>query len=309
MSDSDLGFSVDRGTEDRAALLAEAAALADAGHLGGTTRGGQESAGIEPEAAPVASPAGTLIRELGRDRIDLAFPEVYRITDHDFLDKGRPAPVRLTELTRDFSFYWMRFPVSLFPAPSWRFDRLQVGVSLSVEGGPELQPSAYQILPNKAFQALISATTRLEVGIDENFQLTAHAAAGGDAGVAGAEASAAVDVTGATGAKLVAGPFLYNIRNATIDHSDPGQPRVFWRIDGDAHFEEGVPAFVVIAQVPKRAGKAVRVEVAAQGSRFFSYARASLKDVIGGLPGRIKAFFQGGAPITATATYDLSSRL
>jgi hypothetical protein len=217
--------------------------------------------------------------------------------------------VRLAQMTRDFDFHWVRFPVSLFAAPGWRFDRLEMAVAFSAEGGAEVQPKAYQILPNRDFQQLIDADTRFEVGIDEGFQFAAHASPKVEVGLAGATASAKADVNGATGAKLVAGPFHYRIRRARIDHSDTGLGRVFWRIDGDACLEEGAPAIVVVAQLPKRAGRPVKVEVAVQASRFFSYARASLKDVVAGLPDRIRRFFQGGAPVRATASYDLTPRL
>lgn len=294
MTEDRLDFSYDLGDADRVAIIAEAASALDTdGRLVSF-----ESAGADSEAQA--------LRDLGSDRLDLAtYPDFYKITDRDFLDHGRPAPVRLAHLTRDFDFYWIRFPIDLIAAPSWRFDRLEVEVLLSAEGEAHLQPRTYQILPNRSFQDLVKAETNLEVSIDENFELRARAAASlGSAG-----AGAGVDVKAATSAHVVAGPFHYRIRKANIDHSATGLDRIFWRIDGDAFLEEGAPDLVAIVQIPKRAGHPVKAQITAQATRFFSYARADLKDAILGLPARILAFFKGGAPIRAHRAYDLTPRL
>jgi hypothetical protein len=288
-------FSVDMAGIDRQAMLQEASSLLDAhrSHMGGGSR------------AAVASPEGNLVRDLQDDQASLAAaPDVYRITDKDFLERQRPVPVRFQELSKQFKFFWLRFPVGLMPRRHWAFNRLEVKVLFNPEGAANLRPKAYQILPDKKFQELLKVSDRLEVTLDEHFEFSAKPAVNVGLGKAGASAS----VDGAAGLKLVAGPFEYRIARAKIDNSGPGLEWVFWRLDGAEFFQENRPDLVAIVQTPKEATE-FKVHAAMQAYRYFNTGAADWQEAILGLPARIAEFFQRGAPILDTREYELTGWL
>ena len=111
---SSLDFSFNMDGIDRQALLAEAAERLDAlsGYLD------------DSETSSPQSPEGELVRALMGDTVKLSFPEVYEITDQDFLISNLSIPVRFKQLSQAFKFYWLYFPISLFPQYNWGFNRL-----------------------------------------------------------------------------------------------------------------------------------------------------------------------------------------
>ena len=295
MSNEHLNFSFDPASVNRQAILREAASLIDAGrsHLGG-------GAGVAPATAE-----GDLVRDLMEDQATLAdAPDVYRIMEKDFLDRQRPVPVRFQDLSKQFKFFWVRFPVGLMPRRNWAFNRLELKAVFNPNGAPNTRPKGYQILPDKKFQDLLKVTDRLEVSLDEKFEFSAKAAV--DVGAAKAGAAATLD--GGAGFKLVAGPFEYRLVKAKIDHSGTGLEWVSWRLDGAELFQENRPDLVVIVQVP-RATTEFTIRAVMQVSRYFNFAAAELQEAIKALPGRIAAFFRDGAPLGDKKEYDLTEQL
>jgi hypothetical protein len=300
MNQADFRFSVDLSRLDRGALLDEAASKMDVavGHLG-------------PAGRAAESDAGKLTRAIKHDqaRLPAANPDLYRITDKDFLARNLAAPVRFTELSKDFNFYWMDIPVGLHPEWNWAFNMIEARIAFNEGDAPETLPKAYQILPAKQFQTLAQANMNLEVRLNENFEFEATS---GKLGVASGDASikAKADAAGVVkaGAGAVLGPFKYQIKKAKIDHNAPGMEWVFWRIDGAEFFQEDSPRLIVILQVPKRT-KTLRVSAALQAYRYFNLGAANWQEAVKRLPELLKSYFESGAPLQDSQQWDLSASL
>ena len=293
MSDT-FDFNVDG--IDRAALLAAAAASIDE-HLGPLAdgKGGAETA------------EGRLVREFATEEASLAaYPDVYRITGKDFVAKGKPAPVALTELTHNFDYLWIRFPVGLRPARGWAFHLIEVRIEFNPSDPPQVRPKAYAILPKQEFQTLLKANTHLQIALDESLQFSAKAALPeADLGQVSATGSAKLSAVAKAGAGAVFGPFDYTIKRARIEHSATGLEWVFWRIDGAEFFQDDSPELVVIAQVPKHT-KAVVVNAQLQASRQFNLLSAPLRSVIEHIPQMFREFFKKGMPLRDNRTWDIA---
>jgi hypothetical protein len=302
MNSQNLDWSFDMSGVDRAALLAEAAERFDKFAV---TRLG------EGAAAAAESPQGALARALVGDVAEFAAaPVVYKITDQDFLQQKLDVPFRFKELSKLYSFYWLYFPVALFPRHGTAFNRLEVAVEFNpAEKSGHLRPKAYQILPDKKFETLLQARQQLELGLDENFEFGVKTGQlSGAAGDAQGTLAAGVGVKAAAGAGLVAGPFVYTIKRAKIEHTAVGLERVFWRLDSREFFEGDDVPLVVIAQVPKGT-KSVSVAAAMQAYRHFNWLSAPLQSVIEELPRALRNFFKGGAPLRDQASWDVSPML
>ena len=294
MAKTSLDFSFEIGSVNREALLNEAASLLDS-----------QRAHLHDPSAPATTREGDLVRELSQDRAGLAaMPDVYAITDKDFLDHGRPTPVRFQELSQQFKFYWVKFPIGLMPRRNWAFNRLEVKVEFNPGAAAASRPRGYQILPNRKFQELLKASTRLEVSLDENFELSAKAAV--DAGLAKAGASAGLK--GSAHASLASGPFEYRVTKALVDHSGTGLEWVFWRLDSGRFFEEDRPELIVIVQVPK-AAKEFKIYAALIAYRYFNTGAADWQEAILRLPRQFASFFQKGNPVSDAKEYDLTEYL
>ena len=283
---------------DRNRLLEQAASDLDAlrGHLDNATGG----------VAPTDE--GDRTRAIRNDQALLpAFPDVYRITDHDFLARHAPAPVAFSELARSFDFYWIRFPVGLKPELNWGFNMIEVRIEFNEGAPPHTRPKAYQILPQKQFQTLVDANTSIEVTLNEKLEFEAKTGLlEGALGPAGAKASAEVGAVAKAGAGAVLGPFRYRIKKAKIDHSATGLEWVFWRIDGAEFFQEDSPELVVIAQVPKIT-KTVTVKAELQASRYFSYGAAPWQDAVKQIPALLRGFFENGMPLRDEKPWDITA--
>jgi hypothetical protein len=297
MSNTHLDFSYKMEGIDRKALLTEAAKLLDKrrGPLGGSE-------------VKVETPEGEQARALLDDVAEFAgFPEVYKITDKDFLSRNFKVPVRFSQLAKTYNFYWLYFPTILFPRYNWAFHKLEIEIKLkSGNPAPHLQPKAYQILPAQQFQTLLRAESRLEVRLDENFEFAARTGPlEGKLGQTGGKIDASADAKAATRLGLVAGPFVYRIKKAKIQHTTTGAERVFWRLDGAEFFQEDAPALIIIAQVPKEI-KEVKIDANMLAYRYFNLASATLQQAIKELPELIRNFFMGGLPIGKPASWDIT---
>ncbi|HEX8282824.1 MAG TPA: hypothetical protein VF588_05695 [Pyrinomonadaceae bacterium] len=302
MSDQNLDWSFDMSGVDRAALLQDAAERFDkfaVTHLG------------ERDTQVGESPEGTLARALLGDVAEFAAsPVVYKITDQDFIGQKLNVPFKFKELSRDYNFYWFYFPIALHPGRDKAFNRLEVAVEFNPEEkAGHLRPKAYQILPDKKFETLLQARQQLELGLDENFEFGVKTGEiSGKAGGAEGKVTAGVDVKAAAGAGFVAGPFVYTIRRAKIEHTSVGLEKVFWRLDSQEFFQGDDVPLVVVAQVPKET-KSIRVAAAMQAYRHFNWLSASLQSVAGELPRALRDFFKGGAPLRDQANWDVTPML
>lgn len=301
MGDENFSFSFEMPDADRRALLTEAAELIDldAAHLGsgGARRGPTRDGGG----------LGDDVRDaLDEDARLAASPDVYKITEQDYLARSLAVPVRFADLTRDFDFYWVRFPVGLQPRHHWSFNMIEVRIEFNAdEAAGHLRPKAWQILPNKKFHTMLKADQHLELRLDENFEFAAQS--GELSGRAG-KIDIGVESVANAGAGVVLGPFNYQIKRAQIEHNAPGMEWVFWRLDGAEFFQEDSPELVVIAQVPK-ATKTVKINAVLQAYRSFNLWSASLQRVIGNLPQMFRNYFKGGAPLRDEKVWDISTRL
>lgn len=300
MADESLNFSFDMKDVDRSALLTEAAERLDAfGWLG------------EEEKEQKETAEALLARALLDDVAQFTrFPDVYKITDKDFITKNLKVPIQFKELAKSYNFYWLYFPIALHPKRNWAFNRLELAIEFNPgQEAAHSLPRAYQILPEKKFQTLMETKTHLEIALDENFEFSAKTGAiEVKAGDAEGRLAAGVDVKAAAGMGFVAGPFVYRIKKAKINHTPAGMERVFWRLDGAEFFQEDDPPLVVIAQVPKET-KEVKIAAAMQAYRYFNLGASSFQDAIRELPAAIRNFFKGGAPLRDEASWDITPKL
>jgi hypothetical protein len=291
------GFSIGPPRGNRTDILMEAVRNANAGDV---TLGSGHGAG-----PPADTEVAAVLRSFASDRAEFAaFPDVYRITEADFIKRGLPAPVALTALTD--KFYWIRFPIGLVPQRGWAFDKLEVGIKFLETDSPLTRAKAHQILPDKKFQEQLNIDTGLTLTLGENLEFQAKGALGHEAI---GKADASVDVKGAAKLGVVAGPFQYRFVRAKIDHTSTGMEWVFWRLDGEEFFQENTPDLVVIARVPA-AAKELRVEAELRACRYFQYATADLKDVVDRLVDRLRKFFRDeGLAIGDRKEYNLTELL
>lgn len=302
MSSDGLDFSIPSALAnvDRTALLKEAAQRLDAmgAHLG-------------VEGTRSDSEAGRAARAVMDDVAEFAgYPQVYKITDQDFIKGKFDIPASFKRLTHEYNFYWLLFPVVLFPQYNWAFNRLELEVKMHAgDPAPHLQPVAYQILPNQKFQDLVTADTNLEITLGENFEFNAHLPTlNANAGPLSGALGAGVDVKAAAGAGLVLGPFQYHVKRARIQHTTTGAERVFWRLDGAEFFQEDAPQPVIVARVPKQV-QAVSVDATLYAYRYFNLAAAGLQSAIQSLPKALRLLFEGNLPLGNTASWDLTPSL
>ena len=296
----DFSFSQDLSGIDRTALLKEAAQRLDAmgAHLG-------------MDAGKTVTEEGKAARAIADDVADFAgYPQVYKITDKDFVKAKFKVPASFTKLTQDYNFYWLFFPVVLFPQYNWAFNRLELEVKMHAnDPAPHMQPVAHQILPNQQFQTLVQADTNLEITLGENLEFSAKVPTlSANAGVLSGAVGAGVDVKAAAGAGMVLGPFKYHIKRAKIQHTTTGAERVFWRLDGAEFFQEDAPEPVIVARVPKVV-KEVHIEANLYAYRYFNLAAAGLQSAIASLPKTLRLFFEGNLPLGSSASWDLTPSL
>jgi hypothetical protein len=301
MPDHEFDFSVNLEGVDLSNLLEDAAQRMDAEK----ELASLDYAGLESQTSVVG---GEFARQIMQEEASLpAFPDVYKITDKDYLARNLTAPVKFTQLSKSFIFYWIRFPVGLAPSHNWNFNRIEVRVEFNPDSTqPHLRPKAYQILPNKQFQTLIEANQGLEVQFNENFELTAKTGVvGGKVGTGEAKADVGVDGVAKGGFGMVLGPFKYAIKRAKIDHNSTGLEWVFWRLDGAEFSQEDAPDLIVIAQVPKELHE-VNILARLQAYHSFNFSAAGINSAISNLPKVLREYFKGGAPLYDEKPWDLT---
>jgi hypothetical protein len=295
-----VGFKVNGAQFDRGSILQEAARLIDAasGHLG-------------PGGQPAETDEGKLTRALAADEARLpAYPDVYRITDEDFLAQHKPQPVAIGKLAENFNFYWIRFPIGLRPQQHWGFNMIEVRVEFGAdEAAPHLRPKAYRILPDQRFQDLLRANMTLEFKLNENLEFEASTGKlSASSGTAAASGAAGVGGELKASAGAVFGPFQYGVKKAKIEHSAPGLEWVFWRLDGAEFFQEDTPELITVLQMPKALRQCtIRAEL--QASRYFNFGAAPWQKAIAQIPAMLRRFFEEGMPLRDERPWDITPSL
>jgi hypothetical protein len=277
-------FSIDLSNIDRNAYINEAARLAD----GRIDR--------KPELSEI-------IRAFAEDRASFAkAPEVHKMTSKNFIDKNRSIPYIFSQLSEDYDFYWIRFPIDFIKKSSQAFNKLEVIIDfLADPDDPQKYPKAFQILPDRKFMHLLESSSSIAINIDENFQFShnPHVGTHGLPGV-GEVSSKANENIG-----LVLGPFEYYLKKARVDHSDPGSQWIFWMLDGIDFVQNTSPDLVIITQIHKNAGK-LNIRAQLQAYCNFYMLREDIQTIVNSLPDSIKRFFTKGFPVQDIKEYHLN---
>jgi hypothetical protein len=295
-----LDFEYDFGGVKRTGLLTEAAQAVRAleSNLGPDT----------PPSDAAEAPALALLNQLNQEIAEFsAYPEVLQLREEHFTEHDLAVPTRFRDLSQNNKFYWLRFPITLFPLQNFPFYKLECKVEFNpgISEG-HLRPRTQQILPNRKFLQLLEFTDNLELRIGEDFEFTANSGSlEGQVGPVKATTTAAVDAKTAGSLGFVAGPFTYRLKRAQIEHSPTGTEQVFWRLAGAEFFQEDDPTFIVVLQVPKSVNE-VRIAAALQAYHKPNIAAMGLGEFIGYFGSRLAAFFRQGAPATDTKIWDIT---
>ncbi|NUR51088.1 MAG: hypothetical protein HOV71_23420 [Hamadaea sp.] len=301
MTSDDLDFSADL-TDDRTAVLLDAARRVDAlsGHLG--TKGDADDE------------FGDLLRALNEDSVEFgSFPDVLPVPILDLPNADRTSAAWRAALEEGYTFWWIRLPILLFPRRGWGFTRLEMRVDFNPdEPDPRRRPRAFDILPNRRFDTIVSAGGEFHVGVGADAKLAVKVptipldALGALAGVplplsAGAKAQADAGAS----VNVALAPVRFRMTAARVNHTAEGLEKVFWRLDGAEFFAEDPPQLVIILQVP-RGVETVQMRAVMRAYRRFTFFPAGLQAMIRELPSALRAFFTQGAPVGDTRSYDLS---
>lgn len=299
----ELDFDFDFGGSNRSELLAEAAQTIRAleSNLGSDT----------PPSDWREDPAISLLAQLDKEIAKFsAYPDVLRLREKNFTEHGMPVPARFQDLSKANKFYWLHFPISLFPLQNLPFFKLVCRFEFNpgiLEG--HLRPRVQIILPDRKFLTLLELTDSLDLRIGEDFEFTADSGAlEGQAGPAKAKGKAAVDVKVAGKLGLAAGPFTYRLKRAQIEHNGVGTEQVSWRLHGAEFFQEDDPTFIVVLQVPKAVNE-VKIAAALHAYHKPNLAAMGIGEVIKYFGKRLATFFRKGAPIADTKVWDITPSL
>lgn len=303
--DTAIDFDFDFGGDTREQLLSKASQTAQAF----SSELGDEKA-LGPDAAQTV--ASQLMEQLNQEVAQFgAQPDVYELREDHFIKGKLDVPVSFKELCQQYNFYWVRFPIILAPLDNMPFYKLDCAVEFNpgIADG-HLRPKARMILPERKFQKLLELKDNIELHIGENFEFEAATPEIDLQTPAGpkVKASAGVTAKAAGNLGLIAGPFVYSVKKAQINHSGIGSEKVFWKLDGAEFFQEDEPTLIVVLQVPKEV-KQVRIAAALQAYHHFNLWAASLSSVIDYFGKRLANFFRQGAPIRDEQMWDITPNI
>lgn len=274
---------------------------------------GEEGAPAAPgaPAGETATAADALLAQLNEQRVDFSdYVDIYPLREKNFTDHGLAVPVRFKDLSKKSNFYWVRFPIYYQNKLNMPFNKIECALEFNPgETDGFKRPRAMLLLPDRKFSNLLELTDSLTVKIGENFEFEAST---GDMQVSAGNATvggkAGVDVATAGNLGLAVGPFTYTLKKAKVENSSPGAEKVFWRVTGSEFFQDSVPQFVVVLQVPKEVDS-VRIAAALQAYSYFNLAAAGLGEALRYLGERVANFFRAGAPVRDTQEWDISRSL
>jgi len=294
MAGDELDFSAEL-TDARTSILMDAARRVDAlaGHLGD-----------EHGSDPAPDQFGDLLRRLTEDSVEFgAFPDVLPVPILDLPNADRTSVAWQAALDDGFTFWWVRLPVLLFPRKGWGFTRLEMRIEFNPdEPEPRHRPRAFDILPNRRFDTLVSAGVELDVGVGADGHFSVRP---GELPLPGGSAGGAVAVGIGAAVRLDVVPIRLRMTKARVNHTAEGLDKVFWRLDGAEFFAENPPQLIVILQVPREA-EFVQIRAIMRAYRRFTFFPAGLQAMIRQLPAALRTFFSEGAPIGAAVRFDLT---
>jgi hypothetical protein len=271
---------------------------------------GSELSGETPGLDSAMEDATRLLAELNQEIAKFSsFPDVIELNEECFTETGLPVPSHFKILSEHSKFYWLRFPITLYPLEKMPFTKLECAVEFNpgVSEG-HLRPRAHMIFPDKRFKKLFEVTNSVEFGIGANFEL--EVSSGKmivQTGLAQAQAEAGAEAKVGGKVDFILGPLTYAIKKAQLDHSPIGSEKVFWRLSDADFIREDGPNFVVVLQVPREVHQ-VKVAAALQAYHSFSFP-SSLVEAIRYFRERLAVFFRKGAPIKDTQIWDVTPRL
>lgn len=225
-------------------------------------------------------------------------PEVLPLDSKALEARGVPLDNRVQALLRQFDFYSVTFPVTLFPKRGWAFNRLECQVEFNPGEDSVRRPVAHDIFPSSAWETLARATMRLEVGVTEALEFRAKAAAP-------PIASAGVEGKLDAGAGFVFPPRDYHVKRARIVSRGKDDSEVLWRLDDESFFEEDEPRLGVILKVPHGAAP-VKAKGVLVAYRSFKTLSADLGDLMDYLSDRVRNFFKKGAPLVDQREWEIT---
>ena len=80
-------------------------------------------------ADPTVEAASHLLTQLEQTVAEFsAFPQVLRLAEKHFSDHGLPVPRRFQDLSKQYRFYWLQFPLTLKPLDNSLFVKLKCAV-------------------------------------------------------------------------------------------------------------------------------------------------------------------------------------
>ncbi|MDJ0695366.1 hypothetical protein [Mastigocoleus sp. MO_188.B34] len=263
---------------------------------------------------PDNNPASRLFAKLNQEIAEFAkYPTIEKLSESYSINSGRTAPKKSQEISQDHKFYWIKLPITLFPSSNWYFNKLECLVEFSSEfSEAHLQPKVHSIFPERKFQQLFKANGNIEISIGGNMEFEANT---GQLNLQAGEAQ----VTTNAGAKAKLGSNFglisefspCSLKADQIDHTDPGDSQVFWRINGAEFFQEDKPNLMVILQIPKSVQQ-VKIDAALQAyhrPNFWTTVMGNLGDLMRFLSNKGRTFYEKGAPIKDITTWDISPNL
>jgi len=304
-------FSLDLSNIDRDAYIYEAAKLADdikdrEPVLSGNLK--PDSITVPSNYNPLSSDSsksveGQIIRTYAQDMASFAKkPDVYKITDEDFIAKKRDIPHIFSQFTEDYDFYWIRFPINIIKKSNWAFNKIEVIIDfLADTDTPHSYPKVFQILPDKKHMYFIQTSGSVAINIDENFQFAANP----NIESTGLTGAAEVSSKAESNAGLVLGPFKYSLNKAKVDHSDIGSQWLFWILNGIEFVQDTSPDLIILTQVRKNT-KHLNIRAQLQAYCDFSLLNTDIQKIINLLPDNIKNFFVKGCPVRDINEYHLN---
>ena len=297
----DFDFNFDSYQSSREDLLTEAMRV---------VAGLEVELGEQPPVPDPNDPKFRFLAELNQEIAKFgAYPEVHELKENHFTDYGLVVPTRYKDLSKQFKFFWTRFPIILSPLEDTPFSKLQCGIKFSnpQTTAGHLQPRTYIILPDRKFSPLLEVNGKVEVRIGGNFEFEA-VTKDLTTEVNQTEVSASAGVgTKATGELGLGGSFTYQLEKAEVEHRGVGTERVFWTLKGVKFFQKNNPNFIVILQVPKLV-KQVNAEAALQAYHRPDIWTSELAEVINYYFHKpLATFFKQGAPAWDVQNWNIIS--
>ena len=181
-----------------------------------------------------------LLEKIMNDAVLLPdLPVMHKITDDSFIKEQYQLPIDISQHLKNNHFYWLQIPVGVYAKEKWRYNRIEVGISMSTVAGDDI-PRAFRILPDKEFQKLFELTAEGQVGLDANFNFSGKTAQynfeyKGNELQMDAGASAHADLK----TKMIYGPLSFKIRKTVIDQAGKNMHTVKWVLNDTQKIEDG----------------------------------------------------------------------